>query len=222
MSKVIVLDPGHGGNDSGALNGSRYEKNDNLRMAKAVKALLQKQGHTVLMTREDDSNPSYEARIGTAIKAKADLFLSIHRNSFTNTTAKGIEIYARYSPHLAAMATILEELAKEPNQANRGAKLGAYKVLYGATMPAGLIEIGFISNAEDNRLYDLHFDKYAEAIARGICYALGEEYRTQTGARYKVQVGAFNSKENAEAFLKTVQNMGLAAFLVDAKLRLTE
>lgn len=222
MSKVIVLDPGHGGNDSGALNGSRYEKNDNLRMAKAVKALLQKQGHTVLMTREDDSNPSYEARIAVATKAKADLFLSIHRNSFTNAIAKGIEIYARYSPHLADMTTILEELAKEPNQANRGAKLGAYRVLYGAAMPAGLIEIGFISNAEDNRLYDLHFDKYAEAIARGICYALGEKYRTQTGARYKVQVGAFNSKDNAEAFLKTVQNMGLSAFLVDTELKLTE
>lgn len=217
MSKVIALDPGHGGNDSGALNGSRYEKNDNLRMAKAVKALLQKQGHTVLMTREDDTNPSYEARIGTAIKAKADLFLSIHRNSFTNTTAKGIEIYARYSPHLAAMATILEELAKEPNQANRGAKLGAYKVLYGATMPAGLIEIGFISNAEDNRLFDLHFDKYAEAIARGICYALGEGYKTQLPARYKVQVGAFGVKTNAEAFLQAVKDMGLAAFLVDAE-----
>lgn len=222
MTKVIVLDAGHGGSDSGAVNGSRYEKDDNLRMAKAVRHLLEKQGHTVLMTREGDTNPSHETRIATANKAKADLFLSIHRNAHTDKTAKGIEIYARYSPHLAAMATILEELAKEPNQANRGAKLGAYKVLYGATMPAGLIEIGFISNAEDNRLYDLHFDKYAEAIARGICYALGAEYRTQTGARYKVQVGAFNSKENAEAFLKTVQNMGLAAFLVDAKLRLTE
>lgn len=222
MSKLIVLDPGHGGNDSGALNGSRLEKNDNLRMAKAVKALLQKQGHTVLMTREEDTNPGLETRLSVATKAKADLFLSIHRNAHTDKTAKGIEIYARYTPHLAAMATILEELAKEPNQANRGAKLGAYKVLYGATMPAGLIEIGFISNAEDNRLYDLHFDKYAEAIARGICYALGEKYRTQTGARYKVQVGAFNSKDNAEAFLKTVQNMGLSAFLVDTELKLTE
>ena len=131
-----------------------------------------------------------------ATKAKADLFLSVHRNAHTNATAKGIEIYARYSPHLAAMGTILE-LAKEPNQANRGAKLGAYRVLYGATMPAGLVEIGFISNAEDNRLYDLHFDKYAEAIARGICYALGEGYKT---ARYGVakQVIALLDKEAAE------------------------
>ncbi len=217
MSKIICLDPGHGGSDPGATNGSRYEKNDNLRMAQAVQAYLEKQGHTVILTRSGDTNPSLDSRITLAIKAKADLFLSIHRNSFSDSTAKGIEIYARYTPHLAAMTTILEELAKEPNQANRGAKIGAYRVLYGATMPAGLVEIGFISNVEDNRLYDLHFDRYAEAIARGICYALGESYKTKQQPRYKVQVGAFSVKENAEAFLKKVQGMGLAAFLVSTE-----
>lgn len=202
MSKIIILDPGHGGPDPGSLNGTRYEKTDNLRMAKAVRDLLEKQGHTVLMTREGDTNPAHEARLAVATKAKADLFLSIHRNAHSGKTAKGIEIYARYQPHQAAMATILEELAKEPNQANRGAKLGAYKVLYGATMPAGLIEIGFISNTEDNRLFDLHFDRYAEAVARGICYAVGEGYKTGPTARYGVakQVIALSDKEAAEQY----------------------
>lgn len=173
MSKTIVLDPGHGGGDSGALNGTRYEKNDNLRMAKAIRDLLVKQGHTVMLTREDDINPSYEARIGMANNAKADLFLSVHRNSWLTTVPNGIEIYARYQPHLTAMATILEELAKEPHQGNRGVKTGAYRVLYNAQMPAGLVEIGFISNTKDNELYDAHFNAYAEAIARGICWTTG-------------------------------------------------
>lgn len=217
MKRLIVLDPGHGGADPGALNGKRLEKDDNLRMASAVRDLLGKQGHDVLLTRSDDTNPSYSDRIGLANTTGADLFLSVHRNSWTNSTPKGIEIYARYHPHLPAMATILEQLATHPHQGNRGAKLGAYKVLLGASMPAGLIEIGFISNAEDNRLYDAHFDAYAEAIARGVCYALGEPYIVDDMAPvlYRIQVGAFTNKEYAEAYMQKIQADGYPAFMID-------
>lgn len=221
MSKTIYIDPGHGGNDPGATNGSRYEKNDNLRLAKAVREKLKAQGHTVLMTREGDTNPTLEARIAGAIAAKADLFISLHRNSFTTASACGLEIWVRYTPHAAAAGEVLEQLAKVPNQANRGVKIGAYKVLYGATMPAMLLELGFISNAKDNELFDRHFEDNATAISKGILAALGESWSEpgeSTGKPaaplYRVQIGAFSVKGNAEAFLKTVKDMGLDAFIV--------
>ena len=221
MSKTIYLDPGHGGSSSpGAVNGNRLEKNDTLAMAKAVRGKLVLQGHTVVLTRDGDTNPSLENRIGQANTAGADIFVSLHRNSHTDKTAKGIEIWVRYNNHVAAAVAVLEELVKYPHQeANRGVKIGAYKVLYNAKMPAMLIELGFISNTEDNRLFDKHFDDYATAIAKGIVSALGEQWQILGKPNlekppYRVQVGAFGVKANAEAFLQSVKNKGLEAFLV--------
>jgi len=176
----------------------------------------------VLLTRYNDSeNPTLEARIAAANIAGADIFVSLHRNSFTNATANGIEIWVRYSNHTSAAGAVLEELVKVPHQSNRGVKIGAYKVLYNAKMPAMLVELGFISNPKDNELFDKHFDDNATAIAKGILSALGEtwkeagkEVNTEVKPLYRVQVGAFGVKGNAENFLKTVQDMGLPAFLV--------
>ena len=218
MQKIIYIDPGHGGTDSGAVNNRRYEKNDNLRLAKVLRDKLRAQGHIVLLTREDDSNPTLENRMAAAIAARAELFISLHRNSFTDSSAKGIEIWVRYTPHAAAAAEVLEQLAKLPNQANRGVKIGAYRVLYNAPMPAMLLELGFISNDKDNELFDHNLDENATAIARGILNALGVAWKDpaeETKPLYRVQVGAFSVKENAEAFLQTVRGMGLQAFLVE-------
>lgn len=179
--KLICIDPGHGGTDPGATNGARLEKDDNLRMAKAVRDRLKSQGHTVIMPRETDVFVSLDDRAVLAHDEKADLFISIHRNSFTNSRACGIENWARYQNHVSAAATVLEELAKLPNQANRGVKIGAYKVLYNSPCPAMLLEIGFISNAKDNELFDKHFDDYATAIAKGILSALGEPWKDNAG-----------------------------------------
>jgi N-acetylmuramoyl-L-alanine amidase len=218
MSKIICIDPGHGGDDAGAVNGIRLEKDDNLRMAKAVRDKLRARGHTALLTREGDTRPTLEMRIASAIAAKADLFISLHRNSFTSNTACGIEIWVRYSSHVAAAADVLEEITKIPNQANRGVKIGAYRVLYNAPMPSMLLELGFISNAKDNELYDRHFDDNATAIAKGILAALDEPWKEDAAApakpMYRVQIGAFTVKDNAENFLNTVRDMGLEAFLV--------
>ena len=159
MSKTIYLDPGHGDRDSGAVNGKRWEKTDNLKLAKAVKEKLIAQGHIVLMTCEtDDANPVLASRIGAANAAKADIFVSLHRNSAAKMDSKGnpiivngayvldplpkgIEIWVRYSNHTSAAGEVLDKLAKVPHQSNRGVKTGAYKVLYNAKMPAMLVEL---------------------------------------------------------------------------------
>jgi len=208
--------------DVGAVNSERYERDDNLHLAKSVREKLKLQGHTVLMSREENNiNPALVARIDAANAAKADFFISLHRNSFNTPTANGIEIWVRYNNHAVAAAIVLESVANIPHQSNRGVKTGNYLVLYNAQMPAVLLELGFISNTVDNELFDKYLDDYAEAIAKGILAALGEEWKDESELPevplYRVQIGAFALKENAEAFLETVRNMGLPAFIISLK-----
>ena len=220
-AKIIVLDAGHGGTDAGAVNGTRYEKNDNLKLALAVQKQLALWGQTVLMTRTDDTFHSLVSRTDKANAAEADLFVSLHRNSVATATANGVEIwvYTTAGSGVQGMAAaVLERIAAVGIQSNRGVKMGNYHVLRESNMPAMLVELGFLSNTADNRLFDLYFDEYALAIAQGICDALGiqigEAEPVPPEALYRVQVGAFASRANAEAFLQTVRGMGLDAFLV--------
>ena len=92
--KVIVLDPGHGGQDPGAISRSgHYEKNITLAMARETRDLLQKAGYKVVLTRDKDVFIPLRGRIKKAHEAKADLFISIHADSAKNTSSKGLSIY---------------------------------------------------------------------------------------------------------------------------------
>lgn len=189
MSKIICIDPGHGGTDVGAVRGNRYEKSDNLRMAKAVKALLEAQGVKVVLTRDNDANPSLSGRCDIANNAKADYFLSIHRNSFGNQTATGAEIWV----HHAAQQSTIEKAQKILDEVltvcgkDRGVKKGYtgnpnadYAINRESNMASALLELLFISSDYDNSLYDRYFDKLAEAVAKGLCAAVDVKYGAQT------------------------------------------
>ncbi len=92
--KVVMLDPGHGGKDPGAISRSgKYEKDLTLKMAKETKKLLEKAGYKVVMTRDKDVYVTLRGRIEKAHKANADLFISIHADSAKNASAKGLSIY---------------------------------------------------------------------------------------------------------------------------------
>lgn len=93
--KVIVLDPGHGGKDPGAIGvyGKTYEKNITLAMGKELKAMLEKKGYTVYLTRSTDVFIPLRQRVRIAQKHKADLFMSIHADSALNRKAKGLSVY---------------------------------------------------------------------------------------------------------------------------------
>jgi len=92
--KVVVLDPGHGGQDPGAISKSgRYEKDLVLMMAKETKTLLEKAGYKVVLTRSKDIFIPLRGRIKKAHEANGDLFISIHADSSKNTSAKGLSIY---------------------------------------------------------------------------------------------------------------------------------
>ena len=108
---TIVIDAGHGGYDAGAVNGSRFEKNDNLRLAKAVGERLQKCGVNVIYTRTTDEFISLLERSRISNSRNVDLFASFHRNSATNPASNGVEtlIYTNASSRSVRAAEALQQ-----------------------------------------------------------------------------------------------------------------
>ena len=225
MSKVIYLDPGHGGRDPGAVNGTRFESHDNLRIALAIRPHLQRQGFNVIMSRETDVFVELSERTRQANAANADLFLSIHRNGFHDPAAHGTEVVVSTNPTAQEMvmaAEILKQLIAVAVQRNRGIIRKNFHVLRESRMTAVMPELGFITNAIDNELFDTHLDDYAQAIAKSVCSFFGVDYieasqitPAHPETLYRVQVGAFRIRENALNFLDTVRGMGLDAFIVE-------
>ncbi|MCL2499459.1 MAG: N-acetylmuramoyl-L-alanine amidase [Defluviitaleaceae bacterium] len=168
--RTIVIDPGHGGYDSGAVFGTRMEKNDNLRLSLAVQRLLQAQGQRVIMTRSTDIFVPLVERSAIANRNGANLFISIHRNASTNIAANGVENFVfTTAPASTAQAaqTVLNEVVAAGVQSNRGVRRGNFSVLRNTNAPAMLLEMNFITNVRDNQLFDQNLEAYAAAIARG-------------------------------------------------------
>jgi N-acetylmuramoyl-L-alanine amidase len=183
-SKVrVCLDAGHGGEEVGAVLGKRYEKDDTLKVTKLVEKKLKKKNVKVIMTRTKDKDVSLEERCIIANQKKADIFVSIHRNSAT--VGNGIEIWCgslKEERDTKLADNILTNLTTTKIQQNRGIKYGSiggensdYYVLKNTNMPSCLIELGFISNEKDNQLLDDNLEEYAEAIAEGILKTIENE-----------------------------------------------
>lgn len=187
---TVCLDPGHGGNDSGCVYGKRHESDDVLAMAKLVKKHLEAENVQVVMTRTKDKYVELSDRAQCANQAKADYFVSIHRN--LNPLGCGVETWTRadYSKESNALAKAIQKrLVKVGVQQNRGVKHGtqesassSYYVLRKTKMPGVLIELGFIDNQKDNQLLDKHQKAYAKAIAKGILQTY-EKYHGEKSAK---------------------------------------
>ena len=168
---TVILDAGHGGSDFGAVYEGRNEKDDNLALTLAVGDILAANGVDVLYTRTNDiyETPTAKALEGNA--SGADYFISIHRNSSPIPGQyTGIEslVYNRNSTagNIARnINTNLEALGFANQGVNERRNLA---VLRRTTMPAVLVEAGFINNDADNALFDQRFDEIAQAIADGI------------------------------------------------------
>lgn len=171
---LIAIDAGHGGWDNGATWNGRLEKDDNLRLAREVREQLLGQGINVLMTRDSDVYVSLVDRVATANAADADLFVSLHRNSYIEPTpqSKGIGnfIYltAQWETSGRAAQYVLDRVVDVGAQSNWGVQRGNYYVLRRTIMPSMLLEMGFIINDIDNQLFDKHLKDYAVAITKGI------------------------------------------------------
>lgn len=178
----ITIDPGHGGNDSGAVGPTGLREADvTLAVGLLVAAHLGTVGIDVVMTRrtaavswsQATADDDLQARCDIANNAKTDMFLSIHCNSFTDPTAHGSEsyCYALGGQGQVLAGDVLTEVVTEIGTTNRGVKAANYEVLRNTNMPAALIETAFISNAlEEKLLADPGTQaKIATAITEGIC-----------------------------------------------------
>lgn len=181
--KTVCIDPGHGGTSSGAALGSRLEKDDTLRLSLLVRDILEERGYTVVMTRDDDSDVSLNDRCKIANKARASLFVSIHRNSSTSPNATGMEMWVHSTSPTDDMllAQNILDCLDTLNITNRGIHSGYrdgadmnYYINRHTKMPSVLAEIDFISNKTDNKKYDENINEYALAIANGIELTLKE------------------------------------------------
>ena len=181
--KIVVLDPGHGGNDTGTIGPDGIEEKwITLPIATKAAQVLRQEGATVIMTRTGDTNPSLYDRTDIANRAGADVFVSIHGNSYTaDRTIGGTGTYT-YSPfpgiplgqHLDVrlkLADCLQNALVETLRLhNRGIYEDNLEELRNAQMPAALVEVAFLSNPVDESLLsNPNFQQEAgAAVARGI------------------------------------------------------
>lgn len=229
MAKKVFIDPGHGGNDSGAIGvNNLLEKDINLSVAKKVYNLLKNQDLDVRLSRDDDKTLSLNDRTSAANSWNADCFISIHCNAF-NGEAFGIETYS-YTTSTNDLATNVHEevLKTKAYTKNRGTKTANFYVLRYTNMRACLIELAFIDNVEDSKILLQKQDELAQAIAKGICKYLGLEYKfiedsdntedipvIDKNTFYRVICGSFNNRVYAEERLEKLKELGMEDCFID-------
>ncbi len=187
--RTVIIDPGHGGTDPGSVSSYGKEKDFNLKLAKILLRDLERKGFRVRMTRSTDAFPTLGQRVIYANRIADSIFVSLHFNSFTNNTAKGIETYAlspqgsgthnergvknnflkgnaRDSENIALATAIHASVIKKTQADDRGIKRDRFTVLAGLAMPAILVEGGFLSNPQDAR--KIASTAYLSLLSNGI------------------------------------------------------
>ncbi|NMA65885.1 MAG: N-acetylmuramoyl-L-alanine amidase, partial [Clostridiaceae bacterium] len=171
-SKLVVLDPGHGGSDPGATVGSYFEKDYNLDIALKCMAILKSQGINVEITRTTDVFVSLDDRAEFANNKKADVFVSIHNNIMPNGYKGSMTLYYPTSYKGKEYARIIQDnLVKDLGTGNIGLKSdGKIVVLRKTKMPAVLAEIACMSDANDLAMLNTPSfrQKAAESLAKSI------------------------------------------------------
>ena len=169
--KIIILDPGHGGNDPGAFSTNKIpEKNLTLKTARAAAKLLRQAGATVYLTRNEDRRSGLKDIVNFANKVRADIFISIHYNSSYKSKISGTESYY-YNKVSRKFARILHKnLVQTLKRRDRGLRRAMFYTVHHTKMPAVLIEPAYLSNYNESSLAqsaNFH-NKIAQAILKGV------------------------------------------------------
>lgn len=224
LAKVFI-GAGHGGKDSGAVSqGGLKEKNLNLSIARACGAVLERHGVKVLLSRTKDEDDPVDQEVKECNAFAPDLAVDVHNNA---GGADGAEtFYSRVGgTGKTAAQNILAEIAAL-GQKSRGAKIRTnssgsdyYAFIRQTKAPAVIVECAFVDSS-DIELIDTEAErvKVGEAIAKGVLKTLGIAYKaekTPQEARtlYRVQVGAFNNRKNAEATAVRLRAAGFDAVI---------
>ena len=175
--KVILIDAGHGGWDPGMIGGDNIlEKNTNLQISAKLQAILEQSGAFVINTRVQDEalgerkRSDMRSRREVADTGKADIMISIHQNSFPDERARGAQVfYYNLSEESKRLAECIQSELKDFVQTSNHREPKAnssYYILKATSIPAVIVECGFLSNPEERR--DLDDPEYQERIAWGI------------------------------------------------------
>jgi N-acetylmuramoyl-L-alanine amidase len=170
---TVVIDAGHGDNDPGALSiTGRHEKDFTLATAKKVEALLSQDKRIhVLMTRSDDTFIPLDDRVSFANDIAADLFLSIHGNS-AKATVSGTETYYNRPESLAFANVIHKYAVPATGFADRKVREADFRVITKTTMPAVLLEVGYLSNKNDETA--MYKEAFQDKVAASLVVAIKE------------------------------------------------
>lgn len=227
MAKVF-LSAGHGGSNPGAVANGLIEKNINLNTLLACKEVLEKHGVIVVASRIKDENDDVYEEVREANESGADFAVSFHANA---GGGDGFEVFYHTSNTKGKkLALLCEKYVKEIGQNSRGVKSGNHLYFVKNTkMMAVLVESFFLDNKLDMAIGDAAEEQrafgvaYAKAILEylGIAY-IGSGYvlpkeETEKDKLYRVQVGAYSVKENAERKLKELKEAGFDGIIVEVK-----
>lgn len=219
--KKVFIGVGHGGRDPGAVAGGFSEKDLNLPIAKACRDALERHGVTVLMSREVDEDETLSGKIAMCNDFAPDLALDIHNNAGGGDGAEVFHTYMGGTGKILAQ-NILEEMVAI-GQNSRGPKVlknsrgvDGFLFIRNTACPAVIVECAFMDTPKDLALVDTAAEQQTmgNAIARGIVKTLGIGWKEP--ALYRVQIGAYAVRENAQKQLEKAQNAGFSdAFIVE-------
>ncbi|WP_421380096.1 SH3 domain-containing protein [Bacillus salacetis] len=174
--KTIIIDPGHGGHDSGTIGyRGTLEKELTLSTSQILYDLLRNAGADVKMTRSDDTYYSLNTRVALAHYHDSDAFISIHYDSINDSSIKGYTSYYYHAYQKELSQTILDSLAGTLSSRNRGLKKGDYYVIRENRQPAVLLELGYLSNPSEEASVTTH--SFQDMAARSIYNGLNDYFR---------------------------------------------
>ena len=222
MARKVIIDAGHGGVEPGAVFEGRKEKDDTLLLAFDVGNALERRGVEVEYTRVNDVYDTPFEKAAIANQSDADFFVSIHRNAMpVPGSASGIESLVYSDKGTAGlMARNINAELQKIGWKNLGVnERPGLVVLRQTSMPAVLIEAGFIDNPNDNQFFDRYGAATADAIADGIVKTFQEvekqqEISGEMPGFYVVQTGIFRRKDYAEELLRDMRSRGFDGYLI--------
>ncbi|WP_042350752.1 N-acetylmuramoyl-L-alanine amidase [Bacillus massiliigorillae] len=230
----IVIDAGHGYSTAGKRSPDGLQEYEiNRSIASYARQFLESyQNIRIIFTHSDKQDVPLQTRVKTANSLQADCFVSIHSNAAGHGTewhsASGIEtyIYNSASQKSRSLADkVQQNLIIATGLKNRGVKTADFYVLRETKMPAILVECGFMTNSVEVKL--LKSETYRKACGEAIAKAIAAEYHLQkkliplvttpTIGSYKVQIGAFKSKQLADALAQTLKKQGYEPYIIFEK-----
>jgi N-acetylmuramoyl-L-alanine amidase len=172
--RTVVIDPGHGGHDSGGRWGKVYEKHIALDTSLRLEKHLRKMGYRTVMTRRDDRFLTLPQRVEFANRHREAIFVSVHYNYTWKQQVQGVETFYFNQDGWNLANHVQRSMIQRTRSEDRQARFARYYVIRNCNLPSILVEGGFVSNEEERKL--MKSGGFREAIARGIAEGI-DRYR---------------------------------------------